>query len=630
MIKQSRYIVIMVAALLVALVSPGSPAQSGSGSGIQTSHSFTYDGLTRSYLKYVPAGLPATPVPLVMVLHGGGESAAGVAAPSRAPSHWKAIADLDKFIVVYPDGVDNQWHDCRSDGHTRIGRADDVGFLGALIGLMRETHNIDLARVYSTGTSNGGMMSFRLASEMTAQIAAIGPNVANLPVDPDAECIDPTLPITVATINADADPLVPWNGGCLLLCTSGTVVGAEATRDYWIDHDQAASMPTDTHAYPDIFANDGPSTVTRYRHDGGVNGTQVAFFRVFSGGHNEPSTHHFQGSGVVGPQNRDIEMSEELWAIMKNHTRAGAMAVVESTSFNDGFESGNFTAGGWTVSGAPSVAASAAYAGAFGARIAGTSSITGEESTLGYSTVRLRFAWRTSGLGAGEYLRSEWSVDGSNWNLIKQTQETDWAKETFTLPPAAANHAGFRVRFSTNADSPADVADVDEVTILGNATVDDCGANTLIPLAQPERLDGAFAGTDDDGDTQVDEPLPGWAAAFDCDGDGWTGAQEEAVFDSSGGRDQDSCGGNGWPAELNSGVASENKVTLSDIGSFFSPVFYFNTSVGTNPGDERWDLIPNGMVQLQDVGALLAGATSAPAMLGGATAFNGPACPWAP
>jgi hypothetical protein len=185
-----------------------------------------------------------------------------------------------------------------------------------------------------------------------------------------------------------------------------------------------------------------------------------------------------------------------------------------------------------------------------------------------------------------------------------------------------------------DADALGDACDTDDDgDLVGDVDEGPCGSDPLdvtAPRSHPERVDGAFGGVDDDGDLAVDEGLPGGASGFDCDGDGWTGAQEEAVFDGSGGRDQDSCGGNGWPAELNSGVASENKVTLSDIGSFFSPVVYFNTSVGTNPGDERWDLIPNGMVQLQDVGALLAGMTAAPPMLGGVAAFNGPECPWPP
>jgi hypothetical protein len=184
-----------------------------------------------------------------------------------------------------------------------------------------------------------------------------------------------------------------------------------------------------------------------------------------------------------------------------------------------------------------------------------------------------------------------------------------------------------------DADALGDACDADDDNdLVADIAETACGSDPLDvtpPLSRPERLDGAFASVDDDGDTQVDEGLPGGAAGFDCDGDGWTGTQEGSIY-TSGGRDQDACGNNGWPAELNSGVASENKVTLSDIGSFFAPVVYFNTSVGTNPGDQRWDLIPNGMVQLQDVGSLLAGATAAPPMLGGVAAFNGPVCPWAP
>jgi polyhydroxybutyrate depolymerase len=588
-----------------------------------------------------------------MVLHGGGESAAEVASPVRVASHWKSIADQDKFIVVYPDGVDNQWHDCRSDGHTRIGRADDVGFLGALISQIHELHGVDLTRVYSTGTSNGGMMSFRLAAELPERIAAIGPNVANQPADPDAECRGPTQPVTVATINSDADPLVPWNGGCLLLCTSGSVIGAEATRDYWINHNQAQSVPAYSYSYPNIYANDGPSTVTQYRYDGGANGPQVAFFRVFGGGHNEPSLHHYQGSGLVGPQNRDMEMTAELWAIMKNHARPGVTAMGERSLFNDGFESGDFTAGGWTASGSPAVMASAGYEGAFGARVNQTSSLTRERSTLGYPTVRVRFAWRTSGLSAGEHLYAEWSTDGVKWSIIKQTQEASWAKETFTLPPSAANNAGFRLRFRTNAASPSAYADVDEVMILVSAVLDECGADPVDALSRPERVDGALAGVDDDGDTVVDEALPAAASGLDCDGDGYTGAAETHLYSYVGqaNGDQKLCqeydvshpNPNAdttpslrWPSDVNRSAGppdSFNRVNIFDLTTLLAPVRYFDTDVGTNPGDVRFDLAPGpGLfltdINITDLTALLAGPSGMPPMLAGVRAFDGPVCPY--
>jgi hypothetical protein len=151
---------------------------------------------------------------------------------------------------------------------------------------------------------------------------------------------------------------------------------------------------------------------------------------------------------------------------------------------------------------------------------------------------------------------------------------------------------------------------------------------------RPERLDGAFAGADDDGDLSVDEPLPGAAAGLDCDGDGFPGTSEDHVFAPNTSGDQDSCGGNGWLLDLNEGVGSWNGVTLADIGAFYAPVFHFNTYVGTIPGDQRWDIVPGSVagphINLQDVGALLAGATAAPPMLSGAAAFNGPGCPWPP
>ena len=372
-LRRSVGVVIAVALVVpLALTSAPSPVDAGSGVNAQTAHSFTYDGLTRNYFKYVPSGMPAGPRPLVMVLHGGSESATKISEPGDPRSHWKELADTDKFIVVYPDGVSNQWHDCRSDGHGAIGTADDVGFLTSLIANVDASHDVDLTRVYSTGFSNGGIMSMRLAAEATDQFAAVGPGIAGRAVDPAAECRAPDRAITVALMPGDADTRMPWNGGCVWdqQCTRGTVQGGVATRDYWIGVNGTGSTVDETFNYANTYADDGPSTVTRSRYLGGTNGTEVAWFRVNGGGHNTPSTHHHIGSLLVGPQNRDVESSTELWNIMKNFTRPTAVAVAESTPFTDGFESGNLN--NWVKTGTVTASTTTPTSGSYVAQIAGT------------------------------------------------------------------------------------------------------------------------------------------------------------------------------------------------------------------------------------------------------------------
>ncbi len=169
-----------------------------------------------------------------------------------------------------------------------------------------------------------------------------------------------------------------------------------------------------------------------------------------------------------------------------------------------------------------------------------------------------------------------------------------------------------------------------------------CGGTTP-SLLRPERIDGAFAGADDDGDTLVDEALPGGSAAQDCDGDGYNGTAEDYVFLPSTQGDQDPCGTNtvpptvpasplGWVADLAAaGGFSANRVNISDLASYVGVPRYYNTNVGTNPGDRRWDIVPGStfgphinIVDLQSI------AFVASPMLGGVRAFNGPVCPWPP
>jgi hypothetical protein len=185
-------------------------------------------------------------------------------------------------------------------------------------------------------------------------------------------------------------------------------------------------------------------------------------------------------------------------------------------------------------------------------------------------------------------------------------------------------------------DEDADgVLDIDELN---------CGGNHLNASIRPERLDGSHAGVDDDSDTQVDEPLPASAIAFDCDGDGYTGAVEYHIYSPSGTGNQRACGTNsfpptnppsaiGWPSDLRGETTfSANRVNIVDLGTFVNPIRRINTDVGTTGGDRRWDIIPGAGVfpadiNIADMAALITNRTAYPPMLKGARAFNGPVCP---
>lgn len=165
-----------------------------------------------------------------------------------------------------------------------------------------------------------------------------------------------------------------------------------------------------------------------------------------------------------------------------------------------------------------------------------------------------------------------------------------------------------------------------------------CGSNPTDASSRPERLDGAFAGVDDDGDAAVDEALPPDSAGYDCDGDGYIGAAEFAIYVPATAGDQDPCGYNGWPSNVSDGDTSANKLDIQDIISFIAPVRRLDTSPPNLKYSPRWDLTPGptapfpSHINIIDITTLLngiAGSPAYPSMFGNTRAF-GKACPFAP
>lgn len=301
------------------------------------------DGATRRYAYYVPNELGNSSHPLIFELHGGGvyiEDMTGESGHKTPYKLWMSIADAEKFIVVYPEGLNGSygkptWHDCRGNA-TVYSKADDVHFISTLINEISSSYNINSNRIYVSGTSNGGLMALRLAVELSDKIAAVAAIAAAMP--DSSECGSPINPISVLFMNGTADNHLPYNGGTLSNPPSpehGTVYATETSVRIWTSFDQTDSKPI-VYNFPDISTQDN-STVTKYTYSNGIGGTDVVLYKVIGGGHSAPSIqeqYSWLFERYFGKQNHDIEMAKEVWSFFKSKTcrcRWGKNRVLSST-----------------------------------------------------------------------------------------------------------------------------------------------------------------------------------------------------------------------------------------------------------------------------------------------------------
>lgn len=135
--------------------------------------------------------------------------------------------------------------------------------------------------------------------------------------------------------------------------------------------------------------------------------------------------------------------------------------------FSDGFESNNFTAGGWTNSGC-TIGSNYKYAGTYAAIFNSSDSLTKARSTAGYQDIQVKYARYTRNCETDDHFIAEW-YNGSAWTTLEdQTGSSSWTARTWVLPTGANNNASFQLRFRTSHNASNDYAYLDEVQILGN------------------------------------------------------------------------------------------------------------------------------------------------------------------
>lgn len=275
-----------------------------------------HDGIERSFYFYIPENLADDYSPaVVFYLHGGGKRDGGDAAKNIGLNK---LAKIEKFAAVYPNGIDAQWNDGRGVSFRENidnKNVDDVGFISELIDYFIENHNVDKNKIFISGASNGGMMTYRLACEITDKITAAATIISNMPENIYNNCKPgKTLPIMI--VNGTDDPLVPYEGGevTVLFKKYGKIVSVDKSVGFWVNNNNCSPKPEKYLIPNKNLRDDSYVEVSRYKGD-----ADVIFYKIIGGGHTIPGMDIRQPKLLVGETNEDIILIEELWKFFSNY-----------------------------------------------------------------------------------------------------------------------------------------------------------------------------------------------------------------------------------------------------------------------------------------------------------------------
>lgn len=274
------------------------------------------DGRTRTFRLYVPATHKG-PAALILVLHGGGGGGGNMEWLTK--DGLNHIADREGALIAYPDGIGHGWNDGRGDVRSKAEREDidDVSFLRALVKEVGTAYQIDPARVYATGISNGGLMSYRLACDAADIFAAVAPVAANMSDLLASRCL-PSRPISMAIFNGTDDPIMPYEGGEIkvLWAARGRVLSTRATLERWLALDKCSALHPAGELI-DAIPDDGTALLQQTAECAGK--TEMTLYEIRGGGHTWPGGEPYLGKMIVGNVSRELDANEVIWHFFAQH-----------------------------------------------------------------------------------------------------------------------------------------------------------------------------------------------------------------------------------------------------------------------------------------------------------------------
>ncbi|MEM7009866.1 MAG: PHB depolymerase family esterase [Verrucomicrobiota bacterium] len=282
-------------------------------------HNVEVGDLERRYRVHLPANHnPETPTPVVIAFHGGGGNPESMVRLSGLNEK----ADEAGFIAVYPFGtgkMENQFLTFNGGeccGYAHQNEIDDVAFTRALLDDLAERVAVDERRIYATGLSNGGIMSYHVASELSDRIAAIAPVGGPMMT---SSC-NPSRPVPVMHFHGTADAFAPFEGG-FGQRKNMEFRSVDFSIQSWVKANGCDAEPT-VEQLPDA-ADDGMSA-TRKTWGGGRDGSEVVLIEIEGGGHTWPGKKPIVE--FLGPSTLDISANDLMWEFFVKHPMPSAAA----------------------------------------------------------------------------------------------------------------------------------------------------------------------------------------------------------------------------------------------------------------------------------------------------------------
>jgi polyhydroxybutyrate depolymerase len=200
-------------------------------------HTVEVQDRQRSYSVFVPPNA-APGARVLLALHP--SLGRGDMMRSQVGGSLERLALRDGAIVVYPDGLEGHFNDCRRAAtySARTLRVDDIGFLRRIVERLVAEHGADPKRVDALGYSNGGHMALRLALEAPDLVRGVVAIAANMPASNNLDCAVHAAPVSrIVMIQGTKDPVNPYTGGDVSLFgmgSRGEVLSAQASADWWV------------------------------------------------------------------------------------------------------------------------------------------------------------------------------------------------------------------------------------------------------------------------------------------------------------------------------------------------------------------------------------------------------------